>query len=63
MPTDLNRHHRVALLEWEAACERLKASIEPHATLAPPSEEKVAEAIAIARRALDDLERAYALKD
>jgi hypothetical protein len=62
MPTDLNRRHRVALREWEAACERLRASIEPHDTLPPPSDEKVAEALADARKALDDLERAYARK-
>jgi hypothetical protein len=57
--TEVNRRHRIALLEWEAACERLKAAIEPHATLPPPTDEKVAEAIANASRALDLLREAF----
>jgi hypothetical protein len=62
MTTELNRQHRVAILAWEAACERLRASIEPHETVPPPSNESVAEALAIVRRALDALERAYLVK-
>jgi hypothetical protein len=60
MSTDANRRrHYVAMLQWEAACERLRASIKLHATLSAPFGTNVAEAIAIARRTLDDLERAY----
>lgn len=58
--TELDMARRRGLLVWDAACERLKNALHAAPHMPPATPEQVVEALRLARKALDELELAFA---